>query len=346
LIVVGVLSRGGGGEPRPVRCDPGTETISMRLAPASRASEAAAAANGLKVGIDGGYGPWSNCEADQRQVLGAVVTRHQWIEEEPVDAQDQLVLEATEKVHTRLEALVGDNEITDPQGYARFVVALIERYGKGGSFWSEHPGLDERTYAIHTFELGNEPYFGGQSAAEYADAVRPALEAIKRAGLPGRIVLPSRVYGEETEWVEAYYQQIPGLNSLFDAFAEHPYDYGQGPASPGPAGPFLRIATLREKMNALGAGAKPILITEYGESTADCGEECVGEELQARHIREMIEAVVEHRQWKVSLLMIYQLIDRGEESGEQQLEFGLLREDGQPKPAFPIVYEAASRYRG
>ena len=45
-------------------------------------------------------------------------------------------------------------------------------------------------------------------------------------------------------------------------------------------------------MNEQGASTKPIFITEYGESTGNCGEECVSEAEQAEHLQAMIEGVL------------------------------------------------------
>jgi len=298
------------------------------------------------IGIDGGYGSWSSSEVSERRELGAAVTRHEWDTSEPVNDQDALVLTAAKEVHTRIHALLGENDLGDPTHYREWVVAFIRRYGPGGAFWKEHPGLDEARYAIRTFELGNEPYFGDMSAAEYANAVRPTLEEVKRLGLPAKMILDSRVYGNDTSWMDTLYARIPDLNSLFYAFADHPYWYGHDPAETSPAGPFDRIETLRQRMNAHGAEDKPILITEYGESTASCSEECVSEQGQAEHLAEMIDAIVAHPGWKVEMLSIYQLIDRGTGSDERELQFGLLRQSGAPKPAYAVVQAAMQNYRG
>jgi hypothetical protein len=300
----------------------------------------------LVVGIDGGYGSWSKTETEERAALGAAVTRHEWDPSEAVDAQDDVVLSAATEVHTRIHALLGGNNLGNPTHYREWVVAFIRRYGLGGSFWKEHPELDEARYAIQTFELGNEPYFGSMSAGEYADAVRPALEEVHDLGLPAKMVLISRVYGTDTSWMDTLYSHIPNLNSLFYAFADHPYWYGHDPAESSPAGPFDRIETLRQRMNEQGAGSKPIFITEYGESTASCGGECVSEQTQAEHLGEMIDAIATHPQWGVEMLSVYQLRDRGSGSGEREREFGLLREDGTEKPSYSLVRAAMQQYRG
>ncbi len=299
----------------------------------------------LVIGIDGGYSGWSESEIVQRKELGAAVTRHEWDPSEPVDEQDDVMEVAAGEIHTRVHALLGSNDLGDGNHYREWVVAFIQRYGSGGSFWAQHPELDAR-YAITSVELGNEPYFGEMSAEDYANTVRPTLEEIQRLELPVRVVLPSRVYGTNTAWMDTLYELIPDLNSLFYAFADHPYWYAHDPAEVSPAGPFGRIDALRKRMNEVGAADKPIFITEYGESTADCGEECTDEASQAGHLKQMVDAIASRPEWGVKMLSVFQLRDRGTDSSDRELQFGLLRQDGSEKPAYGIVHDAIQRYRG
>jgi len=300
----------------------------------------------LTIGIDGGYTNWSDTETAQRAALGAAVTRHEWDPLEPVDEQDDVVLDAAAEIGTRIHALLGGNQLGDAAHYRDWTIAFIRRYGLGGTFWNEHPELDEARYAIRSFELGNEPYLGEMSPGLYADTVRPTLEAVDRLGLPARIVLPSRVRGANTSWIDTLYERIPNLNSLFYAFAEHPYWYGHDPAQIGALGPLERIDALRQRMDAWGAVDKPIFITEYGESTANCGAECVSEAVQAEHLSKMLSAAIARTDWKVELISVFQLLDRGTDSSDRELQFGLLREDGTAKPSYAIVRGLMQQYRG
>jgi hypothetical protein len=300
----------------------------------------------LVVGIDGGYTGWSDEEIEERSELDAAITRHEWDPSEPVDEQDDVMEEAFGEIHTKIHALLGGNQLGDPNHYREWVIEFIRYYGVGGSFWDDHPELNESQFAITSIELGNEPYFGEMSAEEYATTVGPVLEEIKALALPVTVVLPSRVYGSNTSWMDTLYALIPNLNELFDAFAEHPYWYGHEPASSGPAGPFGRIETTRLRMNEHGANTKPIWITEYGESTADCGEECVGEETQALHLQQMLDAIATRTDWGVKMISVFQLQDRGTDSSDRERQFGLLREDGSEKPAYPIVESAMDTFRG
>ncbi len=300
----------------------------------------------LLVGIDGGHGGWSDSEIEHRAELGAAVTRHEWDPYESVDEQEDVVEVAAGEIRTRLHALLGGNDLGEAGHYRDFVVDFVRRYGLGGSFWDEHPELDEASYAITTVELGNEPYFGEMSVEDYAATVRPALEEIQRLQLPVRVVLPSRVYGNDTDWIDGLYALIPNLNSYFYAFADHPYWYGHDPAEVDAAGPFGRIEKLRERMNAHGANTKPIFLTEYGESTASCGEECISEAVQAQHLKQMLDAIVSRPDWGVKMLSVFQLLDRGTDSSDRELQFGLLRQNGTEKPSYPLVHDAIQTYRG
>jgi hypothetical protein len=300
----------------------------------------------LTIAIDGGYAGWSDSETQQRIELGAAVTRHEWDPMQPVEDQEDVVISAAGEIGTRIHALLGGNDLGDPTHYREWTVAFIRRYGLGGSFWAEHPELDGARFAITTVELGNEPYFGAMSVEEYAAVVGPTLEEIRRLGLPVEVILPSRVSGTDTRWIDGLYERIPDLNSLFYAFAEHPYWYGHDPAEVDAAGPFDRLETLRRRMNEHGAGDKPMFITEYGESTASCGSECVDEAVQADHLTKMIDAVVANSHWGVEMLSVFQLRDRGTADPDRERQFGLLREDGSAKPSYSIVRSAMQRFRG
>jgi hypothetical protein len=298
------------------------------------------------IAVDGHYAGWTDEEIEDRASLGAAVTRHEWDIEDPPTAEEQQVLAAATEVHTRIHALLGGNDIGDAAHYRDWVVAFVRYWGPGGSFWDAHPGLDESRYAITSIELGNEPYFGTMTPTDYADTVRPTLEAVAQLGVPVKVILPSYIHGERTTWIDTLYERIPNLNSLFYAFADHPYWYGHDPAEQGDNGPFERLETLRRRMNEHGAASKPIYITEYGESTASCGGECVSEATQAQHLQEMINAVVSRPDWGVEMLSVFQLRDWGTGSPDREEQFGLLREDGTTKPAYSIVRVAMQQYRG
>jgi hypothetical protein len=299
----------------------------------------------LVVGIDGHYSDWPSDEQRLRAALGAPVTRHEFDPTTPVAGADGFVLKAARHVRTLIHALIGGNELGDPGTYRDYVVAFVRRYGVGGTFWRAHPELDASRYAIRTIELGNEPYLGAMSAREYAESVRPTLEAVKRLRLPVKVALPSRVHGSDTRWIDTLYARIPRLNRLFHAFAEHPYWYGHPAADSASARSLRRFKVLRKRMNARGAARKPILITEYGQSTARCGSECVSERRQARELAHLIDTAAKRSDLRIGLIIVYQLEDRGTNSSDRELQFGIVREDGSRKPAWRVVRARMRRYR-
>jgi hypothetical protein len=60
----------------------------------------------------------------------------------------------------------------------------------------------------------------------------------------------------------------------------------------------------------------------------------------------MLNAVLAHPQWRVEMLIFFQLHDWAMRSADMQRQFGLLRADGTPKPAYAIARAAMQRYRG
>jgi len=301
---------------------------------------------GLAIAVDGGHGYWSDAEISFRTQLGAAVTRHEWDQTEPIDHQDEIVYAAAAQIHTRIHAQLGANQLGTASSYREFVLGFIARYGMGGSFWKLHPELNEQAYAITTVELGNEPYFGEMSASLYADTIRPTLEAIKSQNLPVKVIVVTRTYGTDTTWMDTLYSRIPNLNSYFYAFADHPYWYGHSPEEGTAAGPFGRIGVLRKRMNEKGAADKPIWLTEYGQSTANCGSQCVSEATQKEHLQKILNAAITRTDWKIGMISVFQLRDRSSNPTDREHGFGLLRYDGSQKPSYSMARALMQQYRG
>jgi hypothetical protein len=76
--------------------------------------------------------------------------------------------------------------------YAELVGAIASRYGRGGSFWSEHPGLPQ--LPIARYEIWNEPNLDGgwcpaPNPRAYADMFAQAAAAIHAADPQALVVL-------------------------------------------------------------------------------------------------------------------------------------------------------------
>ncbi len=133
-------------------------------------------------------------------------------------------------------------------GWAAFLKAAVERYEPGGTFWKEHAQTGGIQYApepvkpvisrplpIRTWQVWNEANFFyftyPVSPQRFARLLKISTPAIKGAD-PGAKVILSGLFGEPTahgasgmpaaKFLELFYR-TPGVKSLFDGIALHPY---------------------------------------------------------------------------------------------------------------------------
>jgi hypothetical protein len=110
----------------------------------------------------------------------------------------------------------------DPEDYARFLTALVARYGPAGSFWDEHPEVRRRP--IREWQIWNEPNLVGfwseqPFAAAYVKLLRAARSALASADPGARAILAGLPNGWDA--LEQIYRA--GGRPFFDAVAIHPY---------------------------------------------------------------------------------------------------------------------------
>jgi len=60
----------------------------------------------------------------------------------------------------------------------------------------------------------------------------------------------------------------------------------------------------------------------------------------------LLNGVLTHPEWGVEMISFFQLHDWASESSEREEQFGILRQDGSAKPAYPIVQSAMAKYAG
>jgi hypothetical protein len=125
-----------------------------------------------------------------------------------------------------------------------FVQAAIERYGPGGTFWTERaPGVVQyelpvpRPLPIRTWQVWNEAnffYFAYPvSPGRYVRLLKLTQPVIKAADPTAKVIL-SGLFGDPDEggkrgmdaadFLDAVYRS-PGIKSRFDAVALHPYAF-------------------------------------------------------------------------------------------------------------------------
>ena len=149
--------------------------------------------------------------------------------------------------------------------YAAYAAAVASRYGPGGSFWLENPGLHQ--LPVLTYEIWNEPdnatfWYPSPNPAAYASLYGAARGAIlsKQAGahvIVGGLTRPAWFLSGMTA-------ADPGLGGQTDGIAIHPY--GSTPQQV-----FANVRGARLAMDSDGLGAVPLYVTEVGWTTHGTG---------------------------------------------------------------------------
>lgn len=146
--------------------------------------------------------------------------------------------------------------------YAAFVGALAERYGRGGTFWSEHPAVPRRP--LTDWQLWNEPtlrnfWLDQPFASDYVALLRETHGALRRADRRARVILAGLVH-RSWEALEDIYRE--GGRRWFDAVALHPF-------TNRPDGVLRLIAYNRTLMAQHGDRRKPIYVSELSWPSSD-----------------------------------------------------------------------------
>jgi Glycosyl hydrolase catalytic core len=148
-----------------------------------------------------------------------------------------------------------------PGPFAKFVVALVQRYGPRGSFWAAHPNLPR--VPIRMFQIWNEPdftvYWSQQPfEAGYVRLLKATHIAVKKADRGAKIIaagLPNFSW----DYLAKMYKL--GAKPYFDGVALHPY-------TATPQGVITIIGKARAVMNRNGDRRKPIYATEVSWPSA------------------------------------------------------------------------------
>jgi hypothetical protein len=138
--------------------------------------------------------------------------------------------------------------------YAKFMTALINRYGPGGTFWEDHSPV----IPVRMWQIWNEPninVFWPDQPFEptYMPLLKAAHDAIKKADPGAKVVLGGMPNYSWLNLQKIY--KYPGARGLFDVVAIHPY-------TKQPQGVISIIGKVRTVMNQAGDRLKPILADE------------------------------------------------------------------------------------
>ena len=232
-----------------------------------------------------------------------------------------------------------------PAEMGDFGAVLARRYGPGGTFWRQHPDLPQ--LPVRSWQVWNEPNLpvywpSGPDAAEYVALLRATGRGIRRvdpgaeivtAGLPdSRLGVPLRDY------VAAMY--AAGGAGAFDALAVNPYGLDA-------QGVLETVRAVRGV--ACENGDNPaVWVTELGWATGGPPSDFkVGEPRQAELLEETVLALARRRDGlRIRGVVYFNWRDSTPYAGGRDffgLHTGLLRLDGQAKPALSAYKKVAKR---
>jgi hypothetical protein len=209
---------------------------------------------------------------------------------------------------------------------------------------------------VHAYEIWNEPniagfWAGGPDPARYTQLLRASYRAIKRADRSATVVSaglsPYATYGaadaqamNPLTFLQRMYAS--GARGSMDAVGWHPYNFPWG----------LRFYTwsawsqmnatspsARSVMRANGDGKKKIWVTEWGAPTGTSSQS-ISEAAQAELVGAGLRKL---KSWSwAGPSFLYNFRDKGTNLSDREQNFGLVRYDWSPKPAYAAFRNVAS----
>ena len=201
------------------------------------------------------------------------------------------------------------------------------------------------------FEIVNEPNKTAITAATYADLLKRAYVAIKKANPLATVIsgglAPTMTNGANMtrlpEWVDAFFD-VPNIGAYFDQFGMHPYTLPYWLSDPEVANSTVEngwswmVNLIRPRMVAEGLASKPVAITEMG-FVSDSDQAFDGAAGQAEAVQEAITASLA-LPW-VSSFLLYSYRDIGGATTNPEHWFGMLDPTGADKPVAAVFQTAA-----
>lgn len=238
--------------------------------------------------------------------------------------------------------------ITAPAGpesleaWRQFVVAAVERYGRDGEFWKEHPELE--AMPIRRWQIWNEQnspsaYAPAPDPQGYAELLAVAAEEIRSRDPEADIVLGGMFgtpfHGEPPALTaEKFLDELyatPGAADNFDGISSHPYAGGIEKVE-------AQIDAIEAAVERAGDDDADLFITEIGWSSAEGNSPLErGLDGQAENLTTAYELFLENRdEWNLVNVTWYSWRDyTGAVICEWCAESGLFEEEElTPKPAW------------
>jgi len=232
------------------------------------------------------------------------------------------------------------------QGWRDFLTAAVERYGRGGEFWTtfelDHPGVQPRPMtALQVWNEQNSPTFYAPkpSPKKYAKLLKISNQALADADLTivlgGMFGTPNRDKGVYSwKFLKRLYK-VKRAKKLFDAVALHPY-------APNLKGIKAQIELARKQMKKAKDRKTPVWITELGWGSAGPNDHPLvkSEQGQRKMLRKSFNLALDRKgKWKIRRVLWFAWRDPDTEEDvvggvcHWCGSAGLFDTDLEPKPA-------------
>jgi len=229
------------------------------------------------------------------------------------------------------------------RGVERYAPRDVNDYADAAQFVATRWGSK-----LAALEVWNEPNLADQyslrapdPAAIDAALLKAAYPRIKREA-PKLPVLAGVLSGSDGDFLEKLYRH--GIRGNFDGVSVHPYNEWRDPDDAWKAEykrwSFLKgVPWIHQVMSDNGDGDKGVWLTEFGFSTCGKGDRwCVSEAKQAEYIKDSFRIA---RRWSyVKAALVYNLRNKGVRPSGLEDQFGMLRRDFSPKPAWNAYRQA------
>jgi hypothetical protein len=181
----------------------------------------------------------------------------------------------------------------DPADFARFLTALVTRYGPQGSLWGAHPEVPRQP--IRAWQIWNEPnitrYWNVAPWAPSFAALMKASDAALKAADPGSQTVLAGLTNESWTALEQIY--AAGGGNAFDVVTLHPY-------TKLPVNVVRIVKLVRSVMRQHGDARMPVWMTELSWPsslgiTEKQAEFAVHEKSQARNLTTALDLLAGQR---------------------------------------------------
>jgi hypothetical protein len=226
----------------------------------------------------------------------------------------------------------------NPDAYATFAQKAAERYGSNST-------VSGFRNSVTAWEIWNEPNHvpfvqPTVDVPGYTQMLKKAYTAIKAADANATVVTggtspaPDAANGTNVSpvsFLEGIYAN--GGGNSFDAVGHHPYSFPYSPLVTQSWNAFQQTQMLHDRLVAHGDGNRKIWGTEVGAPTGT-DSNAVSDAQQAQIIRDAFTGWNKNFGSFTGPLFFFQHRDNGTNTGYYDENFGLLRHDWTPKPAY------------